>query len=1015
MGSLELDLYLSAGLKLTQRALWVGNPSPESIDHQQSQAFFDGHVRDVRLYDAASEETRILADFLGSPVQDDDPSLRLAFALDRPSSLSSSRATGFTNGVLLTAEAAAAIDKFQAKVRLSGSIKAGDEVSLFYTPAMSSALYRAATLGASGGAASPGLQAGGDGSYALRLRAVSGQAQFLDVARLDWGGDYSVQAWFKLEETPLVTQVLWDSVSASAVAASQSKARFTLSRDAAGRVILCVYDSQGTIVANARTQADALKAGQFHLVTLSQGVDSAPRLYIDDAQVMWDSTSKDSYTYTMSNNVSQAIAREQRDLRVGYARLNTPSLASLNGWVRGLVIRDQAQTGEQVRAQYEGAAFNAQDASIVTAYGLDQLSLVKSGEVGALGQVANDLANGFQTRTGQDALPIQNRGVLNLSVDASQDTTRYAPASAVLTAITVSDIAGQNPASFVTDRYGVNALRLSSSNGQSIQTPTMTFGGDLTLFAKFHLDEATASTSVLFDFAGVNGANRLVLYRTSDGRIAFRAYDIGDHRIAEAITAANAMEAGVWNTIALTLDDDDHLRLWVNGNRVDWLTDDKPAGYDLAQGINDITSLVKSVQRRGAIGNLVQTTPSDTITPLGFQGFGYVRDARVYNSAITPTEIAAASNGALPLGDESSIVAYYPLQQNFNSGLVRRQAATPASTTTLLRALVNDDTLRLDYSAALRQVSGQWSAKYVPSGLEARQGVSATISGFGYLLGSHGRDTFDIEDQANILQDQRIRFVQLGDGDDVRLNSDDTTGSLLVATAQYSTGYARINLRARSNTILKSARTVSDQDSLTSLLENPDRIVVGQGASLNATLGGYEELTVKGSDATVQGVIGDGVHKITLEQEASVQLAIKAQSSGKTVIKNLSQPATWGVTQLIQFDELLGSQVFAGLDAKGNMMFETRSQVMAVSGEVSTKQAQIQLLGNMNNAYMACDGLVARDITTQLSIAKLAEVLANTSFTTQLARQNPSNMITNGSNRLYSVAGIYSLSQSRSG
>ena len=88
---------------------------------------------------------------------------------------------------------------------------------------------------------------------------------------------------------------------------------------------------------------------------------------------------------------------------------------------------------------------------------------------------------------------------------------------------------------------------------------------------------------------------------------------------------------------------------------------------------------------------------------------------------------------------------------------------------------------------------------------------------------------------------------------------------------------------------------------------------------------------------------------------------------------------------------------------------------MAVSGEVSTKQAQIQLLGNMNNAYMACDGLVARDITTQLSIAKLAEVLANTSFTTQLARQNPSNMITNGSNRLYSVAGIYSLSQSRSG
>ena len=197
-------------------------------------------------------------------------------------------------------------------------------------------------------------------------------------------------------------------------------------------------------------------------------------------------------------------------------------------------------------------------------------------------------------------------------------------------------------------------------------------------------------------------------------------------------------------------------------------------------------------------------------------------------------------------------------------------------------------------------------------------------------------------------------------------------------------------------------------------MANPDQIAVGQGASLNATLGGYEEVTVKGSDAKIQGTIGDGVHKITLEYEASVQLAIQAQSSGKTVVKNLSQPASWGVTQLIQFDEIMGNEVFAGLDAKGNMLFETRTQLMNTDGEITSHQAQVQLLGNMSNAYMACDGLVARDITTQLSIAKMAEVLSNTAFTNQLSRQNPANMIADGSIRLYSVAGIYSLSQNRS-
>lgn len=152
---------LSRSVPIVARTLWVGNPSPDDSSYTSREGFFNGFVRDVRLYDAANEDARILSDFLGASAQDNDPALRLAYGLDRASALSPGQSTGYQNGLLLNPVRDATIEQFQAKLQLSSEVKAGDEVDLFYSPSTVETLLFPARLRAEGGAQTPALEAGG--------------------------------------------------------------------------------------------------------------------------------------------------------------------------------------------------------------------------------------------------------------------------------------------------------------------------------------------------------------------------------------------------------------------------------------------------------------------------------------------------------------------------------------------------------------------------------------------------------------------------------------------------------------------------------------------------------------------------------------------------------------------------------------------------------------------------------------------------------------------------------------
>ena len=150
-------------------------------------------------------------------------------------------------------------------------------------------------------------------------------------------------------------QVLWDAASNESVSTQSLKARTLLYRDTDGRLVLQILDGQGALVGHARTASQVVPAEGFHLITLSQARDAAPVLFIDDAQVKWDTVTANGYRYTMAREVSQVVSNVQRDLRLGAAFVNSPNLSALSGWVRGLVVRNEAQNLSKVRAQYEGA------------------------------------------------------------------------------------------------------------------------------------------------------------------------------------------------------------------------------------------------------------------------------------------------------------------------------------------------------------------------------------------------------------------------------------------------------------------------------------------------------------------------------------------------------------------------------------------------------------------------------------------------------------------------------------
>ena len=329
-------------------------------------------------------------------------------------------------------------------------------------------------------------------------------------------------------------------------------------------------------------------------------------------------------------------------------------------------------------------------------------------------------------------------------------------------------------------------------------------------------------------------------------------------------------------------------------------------------------------------------------------------------------------------------------------------------------AVANGSTVTLTFSEALDAGVGEWLVNYLPNGQYDAQGnpvVTSRLqaSGFVNVLGSNSNDSFIIADQSGLAASRQLNYIQLGNGQGVKVSHYDTSGNLLLAMG--STGQADVVLESGSSLqkLLTTKLVQSDAD-IVKYKAHRDTVTLKTLSSLTAFLAGYEVIDATESSSSLTAQIGGGDHQIKLGGQTVNLQFDKAVST--TSITTDQIPNSWLDYQYFNFNSINADGLWVGRESDGTVLFQAR-WANATSG--STDNLNVSYDGTLSNVVMGVGHVLASAASSQLRLDKLIEVMATPAFASDAAANSHAMMATDTSNdgaqtKLYRITDIVAYS-----
>ena len=329
-------------------------------------------------------------------------------------------------------------------------------------------------------------------------------------------------------------------------------------------------------------------------------------------------------------------------------------------------------------------------------------------------------------------------------------------------------------------------------------------------------------------------------------------------------------------------------------------------------------------------------------------------------------------------------------------------------------AVANGSTVTLTFSEALDAGAGEWLVNYLPNGQYDAQGnpvVTSRLqaSGFVNVLGSNSNDSFIIGDQSGLAASRQLNYIQLGNGQGVKVSYADTSGNLLLAMG--STGQADVVLESGSSLqkLFTNKLVQSDAD-IVKYKANRDTITLKSLSSLTALLAGYEVIDATEASSSLTAQIGEGDHQIKLGGQ-TVNLQFDKVVSNTSITTKLI-PNSWMDYQAFKFNDINADGLWVGRESDGTVLFQAQ---WAGSGSGTTEHLSVNYDGTLSNVVFEVGHVLASESTSQLRLDKLIEVMATPAFASDSAASTHAMPVTDSSHvatqtKLYRVTDIVAYS-----
>ena len=329
-------------------------------------------------------------------------------------------------------------------------------------------------------------------------------------------------------------------------------------------------------------------------------------------------------------------------------------------------------------------------------------------------------------------------------------------------------------------------------------------------------------------------------------------------------------------------------------------------------------------------------------------------------------------------------------------------------------AVANASTVTLTFSEALDAGAGEWLVNYLPDGQYDAQGnpvVTSRLqaSGFVNVLGSNSNDSFIIGDQSDLAASRQLNYIQLGNGQGVKVSHYDTSGNLLLAMG--STGQADVVLESGSSLqkLLTTKLVQSDAD-IVKYKAHRDTVTLKTLSSLTAFLAGYEVIDATESSSSLTAQIGEGDHQIKLGGQ-TVNLQFDKVVSNTSITTKLI-PNSWLDYQYFNFNSINADGLWVGRESDGTVLFHAQ---WTGSDSATTEHLSVNYDGTLSNVVMGVGHVLATAASSQLRLDKLIEVMSSSAFSTDPTAASKAIAVTDTSNdgtqtKLYRVSDIVAYS-----
>ena len=277
------------------------------------------------------------------------------------------------------------------------------------------------------------------------------------------------------------------------------------------------------------------------------------------------------------------------------------------------------------------------------------------------------------------------------------------------------------------------------------------------------------------------------------------------------------------------------------------------------------------------------------------------------------------------------------------------------------------------------------------------------------VLGSNSNDSFIIGDQSGLAASRQLNYIQLGNGQGVKVSHHDTSGNLLLAMG--STGQADVVLESGSSLQkLLTTKLVQSEANIVKYKAHRDTVTLKSLSSLTAFLAGYEVIDATEASSSLTAQIGGGDHQIKLGGQ-SVNLQFDKVVSNTSITTD-QIPNSWLDYQYFNFNSINADGLWVGRESDGTVLFQAK-WTNATSG--STDNLNVSYDGTLSNVVMEVGHVLASAASSQLRLDKLIEVMATPAFASDAAANSHAMMVTDTSNdgaqtKLYRISDIVAYS-----